>query len=313
MIGMDELMTRTERNNRLSLVSIRKEQGRPVVVRPLRIEYPGALYHITARGNARAAIYRSDSDRSNFLNLLARVCGRYHWRCYAWCLMDNHYHLVVETLEATLSAGMRQLNSQYTQTFNRRHRRVGHVLQGRYKAFLVDREAYLLELVRYVVLNPVRAGLIRSAGQYRWSSYRAMIGETEAPEWLAREEVLDRFAKRKATARQRFIRFIRDGHNRPAIWNELRRQLYLGDERFVESHAKYLQPEQELTEIPRPQRRANGQTLQSYLKQCTSRDEAIVAACLYGHYKQKDVAEFFGLHYSSVSKILKKHENRKPS
>jgi putative transposase len=132
------------------------------MARPLRIEFPGALYHVTSRGNGRADIFLDDGDRQLFLNVLATVCHRLHWLCYAYCLMTNHYHLVIETPDGNLAKGMRQLNGVYTQRFNRRHDHVGHILQGRYKAILVERDAYLLELARYVVLNPVRARMVEA-------------------------------------------------------------------------------------------------------------------------------------------------------
>jgi REP element-mobilizing transposase RayT len=132
------------------------------MARPLRIEYPGAVYHVTYRGNAREKVFLVDPDRELFLDVLSQVVERSNWRCHAYCQMTNHYHLLIETLEPTLSRGMRQLNGVYTQEFNRRHRRTGHVFQGRFKAILVERDAYLLELARYVVLNPVRAKMVRS-------------------------------------------------------------------------------------------------------------------------------------------------------
>jgi REP element-mobilizing transposase RayT len=150
------------------------------MARPLRIEFPGAVYHVTSRGNARAAIYADDTDRQTFLALLTQVVQRYHWLCHAYCLMDNHYHLVLETPEGNLAPGMRQVNGLYTQGYNRRHGRVGHVLQGRYKALHIERDSYLLTVCRYVVLNPVRTGMVRTAQDYDWSSYRATAGEAEA-------------------------------------------------------------------------------------------------------------------------------------
>jgi len=129
------------------------------MARPLRLEFPGTLYHLTARGNAQQAIFLDAMDREAFLTILAGEIDQHRWRCYAYCLMDNHYHLLIETPEANLVHGMRRLNSRYAQRFNRRHRRVGHLFQGRYKSIVVDRERHLLELTRYIVLNPVRAGI----------------------------------------------------------------------------------------------------------------------------------------------------------
>jgi REP element-mobilizing transposase RayT len=125
----------------------------------LRIEFPGGLFHVTSRGDRREPIDLEDADRRQWLTLLGQVCDRFNWLCHAYCLMGNHFHIVVETVEGNLGAGMRQLNGVYTQWHNRAHNRVGHVFQGRFKAIIVQREAYLLELARYVVLNQVRAGI----------------------------------------------------------------------------------------------------------------------------------------------------------
>ncbi len=152
--------------------------------RPLRIELSGGVYHVTSRGDGREDIFWDDADREAWLALLGEVCERFNWRCHAWCQMTNHYHLVIETPEGNLSQGMRQLNGVYTQSFNRRHRRVGHVFQGRYKAILVEKDSYLLELARYVVLNPVRAGMVRDAEDWPWSSHPAMLGRIATPSWL---------------------------------------------------------------------------------------------------------------------------------
>ena len=137
------------------------------MARSIRIEYSGVLYHVTSRGDRREDIYEDDLDRELFLDIFGQVVDGWNWVCHAYCLMSNHYHLVIETPDGNLSKGMRQLNGVYTQASNRRHRRTGHLFQGRYKAILVDADAYLLELTRYVVLNPVRAGIVKDPGKER--------------------------------------------------------------------------------------------------------------------------------------------------
>jgi putative transposase len=143
------------------------------MARPLRIEFSGALYHITSRGDRREAIYEDDTDRESFLETLAEVVERFNWVCHAYCLMSNHYHLIVETPDANLSKGMRHLNGVFTQVSNRRHNRTGHLFQGRFKGIIVDQDSCLLELTRYVVLNPVRAKMVKDPGDWPWSSYGA--------------------------------------------------------------------------------------------------------------------------------------------
>ena len=135
------------------------------MARPLRLEFPHALYHVTARGNAQQDVYLDDDDRELFLCVLAEVIDRFRWICHAYCLMGNHYHLLIETPDANLSLGMRQLNGVYTQRFNRHHNRAGHLFQGRFKAILVERYSYLLELARYIVLNPLRDSCSKGSGQ----------------------------------------------------------------------------------------------------------------------------------------------------
>ena len=149
--------------------------------RPIRLEYAGALYHITSRGNERKPIFKDEADFELFLEVLGEVCDRHNWVIHSWCLMTNHYHLLLETPDANLSAGMRQLNGVYTVRFNRRYGRVGHLFQGRYKGILVDKSAYLLELNRYIVLNPVRAGMVDSPRKWLWSSYLQTLGLADSP------------------------------------------------------------------------------------------------------------------------------------
>jgi len=176
------------------------------VARPLRICIPGAVYHVIARGNTRDFVFLDDADRIAFLDVLARVVERFGCVCHAYCLMGNHYHLVLETPLGNLSAGMRQLNGLYAQYFNRRHGRCGHLFQGRFRAILVEKETYLLAVARYVVRNPVRAGLCREAGEWQWSSYRATAGHVECPSFLCTDWLLSRFAPTRRLAQARYDR-----------------------------------------------------------------------------------------------------------
>ena len=198
------------------------------MARSLRLEFVGALYHLTGRGNARQKIFLDEEDRHRFLEFLGKEVEQQGWLLYAYCLMDNHYHLLLETPEPNRVAGRRRLNGVYTQAFNRRHRRVGHLLQGRYKAILVDRDAYLLELCRYVVLNPVRAKAVKQPAQWPWSSYAATAGRASAPPWLALKAVQALFASRAA-----YERFVAQGAGQESPWVQLRGQIYLGGEEFL--------------------------------------------------------------------------------
>ena len=151
----------------------------------------------------------ADDDRQAWLETLAQVCERFNWVCHAYCQMSNHYHLVIETPDANLSKGMRQLNGVYTQRFNRSHQRVGHVFQGRFKAILVEKDSYLLELARYVVLNPLRARMIRQLNQWPWSSYSATCGRVAKPDWLQTDFILSQFSANADSARVRARRWAR--------------------------------------------------------------------------------------------------------
>ena len=197
------------------------------MARPLHLEFHGALYHIiTACGNAQQPIFLEDGDRHQFIRVLGREVQQQHWRCYVYCLMGNHYHLVIETPEPNLSRGFRLLHGTYTQWFNRGHQRVGHLLQGRFKSLLVGKECSLQELCRYIVLNPVRAGMVAEAGGWAWSSDRATAGIQEAPGWLDVAAALSLFARTMATARTAYRRFVAEGIHQPSPWKDLRGQIF---------------------------------------------------------------------------------------
>ncbi len=273
--------------------------------RPLRIEWAGGLYHVTSRGDRREAIVEDDADRRAWVRVLGECCERFGWRVHAWCLMSNHYHLLLETLEPNLSLGMRQLNGVWSQEFNRRHRRVGHVFQGRYKAIMVEREAYLRELARYVVLNPVRAGMVNDPGEYAWSSYRATAGvaaaDEPAPAWLETDALLTLFARRRAAAQMAYVDFVRAGVGLPSLWERLQAQVFLGSPEFVLEMQARLAADAPLRDVPILQRRAPRRPLAEFLANGLPRDEAMARAFRHGHYRQREIAEFFGVHEATVS------------
>ncbi len=279
------------------------------MARPLRIEFAGALYHITSRGDRREAIYDDDEDREAFLNVLAEVVDRYNWLCHSFCLMTNHYHLVVETVDGNLSRGMRQLNGVYTQATNRRHKRVGHLFQGRFKGILVDKDAYLLELSRYVVLNPVRARMVDSPEQWPWSSYREMIGVSPIPKWLATDGLLSQFATNRAEAQECYRRFVLDGVGQ-SIWSGLHQQIYLGDEAFVERMQAKAKIDGDALSVPHAQRRPPAPRLAEIAAHYTTRDDAIVVAYATGAYSYREIAEHYNIHLATVGRIVRRAMQR---
>ncbi|MBL0163827.1 MAG: transposase [Xanthomonadales bacterium] len=274
------------------------------MARPIRLEFAGALYHVTSRGDRREAIYEDDADRERFLTVLAEVVRDFNWVCHAYCLMGNHYHLLIETPDANLSKGMRQLNGVYTQASNRRHGRVGHLFQGRFKAILVEADSYLLEVARDVVLNPVRARMVRDPAKWPWSSYRAMMGEVESPDWLATDDLLAAFAKRRSDARRRYRQFVAEGKGFDSIWQQVTGQVFLGDDAFVARSLRHAKASDDVN-VPRAQRRAPPPSLDRIAARHATRDEAIIAAHASGGYSYQQIGEHFELHFTTVGRIVR--------
>lgn len=224
--------------------------------------------------------------------------------------MDNHYHLLIETGTPTLSKGMKYLNGTYTQYFNRQHQRVGHVFQGRFKAILVQKDSYLLELARYIALNPVRAHMVRSAKEWRWSSYRATAGYDESNACLTTEWILAGFGKTKKAAQQRYRDFVQEGNGQPSPWQQLKNQIYLGDDDFVNDMQCKLDPEQSLKDIPRKQKQPPAKPLAYFADRYKTRNESMTQAYWSGHYTLAKVGEHFGVSYATVSRAVKQAEKR---
>jgi putative transposase len=278
------------------------------MARPLRLEFPGAIYHLTSRGNRREAIYEDDNDRMQWLEILSRACDRYNWRIHAYCLMDNHYHLLLETIQGNLSRGMRHLNGVYTQYFNRQHNRVGHVFQGRFKAILVEKESYLLELSRYIVLNPVRAHMVKAMDQWQWSSYLSTSGQVQKQDWLETDWLLSQFGKQRKRATEKYIDFVREGIGLPSIWKNLSNPVFLGDEAFVDQYQKMVLEKTELDEVPALQKRASLKPISHFQTKYEDTNIAIKEAYLTGGHTMKEIGQHFGKHYTTISRIIKRYE-----
>ena len=273
--------------------------------RALRIEYHGALYHVTSRGDRREDIYEDDIDRKVFMTLFEEVCENYNWDCHAYCLMSNHYHLLIETPGANLSKGMRQLNGVYSQKYNLRHKKVGHVFQGRYHAILVEKEKYLLELSRYIVLNPVRANMVRKPDEWSWSSYNSVIHNGHVGDWLNCDWLLSCFNTNRDIAVKLYIEFVANGVETASPFNEVKNQVFLGNDSFIERGLAIVDESKKSAEVPRRQKRSLGLSLECYQKNHSSRNEAIVESYKSGRYTMKEIGSYFGLSYSMVSRIVK--------
>ena len=206
------------------------------MARPLRIEYAGAFYHITARGNERKDIFKSRRDREQFLSYLASASERYQAIIHVYCLMSNHYHLLLETSAGNLSQIMRHINGAYTTYFNTKRRRAGHLFQGRYKAILVEADEYAQELSRYIHLNPVRAGITANPEEYPWSSYASYISGKNPPEWLCRDMILSYYGKKLKDAQGRYREFVEAGReDQEDPLRETVASTILGSSAFVEA------------------------------------------------------------------------------
>ena len=277
------------------------------MARPLRIEYPGAVYHVTSRGNARNDIFHTEQDREEFLSVLSVVVKRYNWLCHAYCLMDNHYHLLIETPDGNLSQGMRQINGIYTQKYNWQHKKTGHVFEGRYKAILVDKESYLLELCRYVVLNPVRANVVAKPEEWKWSSYSGTSGKVKESEYITTDWILGLFSRNKREAQKLYCKFVKSGIVDISPWKDLQGQILLGKEEFLERHRDSLIGKEKIKEIPRSQRLLNRPQLAEIFSNSkpNRRNELIYTAHVQYGYKLKEIAEHLGIHYTTVSRVIK--------
>jgi REP element-mobilizing transposase RayT len=298
------------------------------MARPLRLEYPGAVYHVTARGHERSSIFRNDADRKKFLELLGSIGRDEKWLIHAYCLMTNHYHLLVETPLGSLSRGMRSLNGRYTQWFNWKHRRSGHLFEGRFRSVLVQKETHLLELCRYVVLNPVRAGLVRRPGDWRWSNYQATAAGKRS-DWPEVDWTLAQFGSDRDLARQEYRRFVAVGKGQ-ADEKILLRGPYLGDQEFRRRLQRMIEGKRPVDQVPLRYRRATEPRLEAIRKAVAAewkvseeglsrsrggedKKAAIYLARKLTRLGGREIGEAFGVKAARVSNIVTEIEHERGS
>ncbi len=298
------------------------------MARALRVHFIGAVYHVTSRGNERKNIVRSDQDRELFLRVLAQTIEDYNVVCHAWVLMDNHYHLLIETPEANLSKAMRHLNGVYTQKHNRGNRRVGHLFQGRYKAILVEKGSHLLELCRYVVLNPVRAKMAKHPKEWKWSSYHATAGRDKKEPWLTTDWILGQFGNSRSKAQKKYRQFVQDGMKaKKTPWEDLS-GIYYGGEGLKKQLKGLLRRKDDL-EIPMAHKRLDRRTAEEVIERIArkykvktaemlrvtrrpneARDAAVWLLRREAGLGLKEIGERLGVRYSAVGNRMAVIRNR---
>lgn len=272
------------------------------MTRPLRIEFPGAVYHVTSRGDRRESIFADDDDRVALLGIVEQGLERFDAQMLPYCLMGKHYHFVLHRRSANLSLLMRHINGVYSQGFTRRHGLVGHLLQGRFKAILVDRDAYLLEVCRYVELNPVRAAMVDAPADWSWSSYRSHVGLSAGFAWLDRpglhSYLLGHDAQTPADicrAARMYAQWVAAGRN-VRLWDDaLNRQVFLGDDLFVERMQALMAPASKTAPTIPLYQRASPKGLSAWLRECSSREEALWMAHTHSGLRMTALAAELGL------------------
>lgn len=269
------------------------------MARPLRLQVADGVYHLTARGNERKPIYRDVADKQRFLEILRDTLERFAWHCLSYCLMSNHYHLLVRTPQPNLARGMRDLNGVYAQSFNRRYGRDGHLFQGRYRAILIERDEHLLAAIAYIVRNPVRAGLCATPGEWPWSSHRAALGE-RPPGFLALDELLSYFAPTREPARDLY-RGLTENADRDHVLSRPE-GVIVGSDDFVRFHLAGVHGSRE---IPQAHLRPPRPALEEILS-APGETESVALAYEHG-YTMPAIARHLGLHPSTVSRRLSRH------
>ncbi len=280
------------------------------MARQLRIQFEGALYHIISRGNERMMIFLEDADRIKYLNILNTTIQRFNWLCHVYCLMGNH--LMIETPDANLAKGMKYLNQIYSQFFNWKYNRVGHVLQGRYKSYIVQKEAYLLHCCRYIVLNPWEAKLVEHPKEWKWSSYGATAGLIKPHPFLTTDWLLEIFGSNVKRARENYVKFIEADMNGKRSKLEYKYQLFLGSDEFAENILKRYGPFSTMTDVNNTQLGFGRPTLDEIFyggKMSNEiRNQAIRRAYREHKYPLKIIAIHLNMNPNYLCNILRKME-----
>lgn len=279
------------------------------MARPLRIQYQGAMYHVISRGNGRMTLFYTEKDWAEFHSFLERVFAKYNWVAHAWCLMGNHYHLLIETPDANMVPGMKQLNQFYSQFFNWKHRRTGSVLQGRYKAYLVEKESQFLENCRYVVNNPVKAGMVDHPSKWPWSSFNATRGLVRAPNFLNTDFLLSHFGSSRRDAQDRYESFVLAGVGEESPLKHAKGQIFLGSCAFIRKVMGHAGSPELVPDFPRKQRMASRPSLDDLFKEAvnlkkTRRNQNIKLAHETYRYTLREIGSHLNLHPDYLSRLL---------
>lgn len=290
------------------------------MARPLRIEYDGALYHITSRGNERNPIYKDEGDYDKFLDILSELPQRYGVVIHGYVLLRSHYHLLIETPKGNITKVIHYLNATYTGYFNRKYKRVGHLFQGRYRGILIEKDRYLLSLSRYIHLNPIRAKVVKRPEEYRWSSYPEYIGKRQGKGWLTCDWMLGQYSRDKSKAMRLYKAFVEEGitlDENP--FDNLKKGMILGSESFIDEVTEKLNLK-EYREIPESRRLTKSITYEDIItvvanrlgikvegiKEPGRRNNLGRKVCLYllrrlTDMSNDEIARNFGIGYTAVS------------
>ncbi len=275
------------------------------MARPVRIEFPGAYYYISSKGIEGESVFRDVKDRQQFLTILSEVISRMQWEVYAYNLLADSYQLFIKTPKANLSKGMRQLNGIYTQRYNVKYARNGNIFHGRFKAILIDAENYFQETARQVVRTPILARKTRKLDKWKWGSYQATMGLSETPEWLKTEVLLETFAKQKKRAEAAYDKYIQGSDKDLNILDNVQGQILLGSDAYVAKWKKQL-ASGKILEKARQRKAKKVKPLDDYSRRYKDIKTAMVKAYETGNYTLAQIGDYFGVHYSTVSRTVKK-------